>query len=339
MNCLKCKSELPRAGSHCPSCGQQVFTRGTSPGEKSMGRRLDGALPETRSPSDFTATPNLTTLPRQVDLREHCTPVEDQGPHGSCCACAAVGAMEYRLSKEGKKVDLSRMFVYYNARRMSGHEGGDHGSKISQGMAAFLAFGAPPEASWPYQADLLAKQPDDSIYKQATEYVPTEYARLDGLENIKATLARGYPVVFAGSLPDKFCEGLRANGRAPKPTKAEVEAAYTDFGTHAMLLVGYDLNANEFLVRNSWGEGWGDKGYFWIDFETWTGISVQNTWILGKLEASGDFTLVRPKVEEKKVDGGVKDLASKLREDIRGNLTKDIKDSFKEIKDRMKPKP
>ena len=339
MNCLKCGSELPRSGSHCASCGQKVFTRGTPPGEKSMGRRLDGALPETRSPSDFTATPNVTALPSKVDLREHCSPIDDQGQLGSCVACAAVGAMEYRMKKEGKPVELSRMFVYYNARKMSGHEGGDYGSAISRGMAAFLAFGAPPEDMWPYQLDLLSRQPDEPVYTKALEYVPTEYARVDGLDNIKGTLARGYPVVFAGSLPEKFCEALRENGRAPAPSRDEVEATFKGSGNHAMVLVGYDDNAKEFIVRNSWGEGWGDKGYFYLPFETYGGMTENNTWILGKLGASGDFQIQRPKVEEKKVEGGVKDLAAKLREDIRGNLTKDIKDSFKEVKDRMKQRP
>ena len=106
-----------------------------------------------------------------------------------------------------------------------------------------------------------------------------------------------------------------------------------------MVLVGYDGNAQEFIVRNSWGEGWGDKGYFYLPFETYSGMTENNTWILGKLEASGDFQIHRPKVEEKKVEGGVRDMAAKLREDIRGSLTKDIKDSFKEVKDRMKQKP
>ncbi len=336
MKCLKCGNELPPAGSHCPSCGQQVFTRSASPGERTMSRRLDGAIREERKPTDFTATPNLAALPAKVDLREHCTPVEDQGALGSCVACAAVGAMEYRLKKEGKATDLSRMFVYYNARKMSGHEGGDYGSAISRGMAAFLAFGAPLETDWPYQAELLSQQPDNTIYQKALQHVPTEYARVDGLDNIKASLAKGYPVVFAGSLPEKFCEALRANGRAPAPSKAEIDAAFAGFGNHAMLLVGYDNNAQEFIVRNSWGEGWGDKGYCWINFETYSGITESNTWILGNLQASGDFQITRPRVEVKPEAGGVKDMAAKLREDIRSSLTKDIKDSFKDIKDRVK---
>lgn len=340
MNCYRCKSALPASGSHCPSCGQAVYTKGVKPGERSLGRRLDGCLPETPSPSDYRAVPNLTTLPREVDLREHCSPVEDQGQVGSCTANAVVGAMEYQVRKDGKPaVDLSRMFVYFNARRMSGHETQDSGTKISQGMAAFLAFGAPTETDWPYDPTLLDRIPEDTVYKKALDYVPTEYARVDGFDNVKASLARGYPVVFAASLPEKFWSDVRATGRAPAPTKAELDAVFNDYGSHAMLLVGYDLNQEEFLVRNSWGQDWGEKGYFRIGMDTLTAATAPHTtWILGKLDAT-DFTIHRPKPEVKPESGGVKDLAAKLREDIRGSLTKDIKDSFKDIKDRVKPKP
>lgn len=339
MKCYKCKSDLPRSGAHCPSCGQKVYTRGSRPGEQGLGRRLDGCLPELPSPTDYRATPNLTNLPKQVDLREHCSPVEDQGQVGSCTANAVVGAMEYRIRKEGKPaVDLSRMFVYFNARRMAGNQNVDSGAQISQGMAAFLAFGAPPEDAWPYDPNLIASVPEDTVYRKALDHVPTEYARVEGLESVKGSLARGYPVVFAASLPEKFWDSVRATGRAPAPTKEEIDAAHTEYGTHAMLLVGYDDDQGEMLIRNSWGRDWGENGYFRIGIDTWTATTARTTtWILGKLEASGDFTIVRPKVEAKPVEGGVKDLAAKLRSEIRDGLTKDIKDAFKDIKDRVKP--
>ncbi len=339
MKCYRCKSDLPRSGSHCPSCGQAVYTRGVRRGEGSMGRRLDGCLPELPSPSDYRATPNLSNLPRQVDLREYCSPVEDQGQIGSCTANAVVGAMEYQQRKAGKPaVDLSRMFVYFNARRMAGTQNDDSGARISQGLAAFLAFGAPPEDTWPYDPNLIAKVPEEKVYGKALENVPNEYARVEGLDNVKASLAQGYPVVFAASLPERFWDDARATGRAPTPTKEEIDAVHTEFGTHAMLLVGYDDNAGEMLIRNSWGQDWGEKGYFRLGTDAWTAATARSsTWILGKLEASGDFTIVRPKLETKPADGGVKDLAGKLRDEIRESLTKDIKDSFKEIKDRFKP--
>lgn len=344
MNCYRCRSELPRSGSNCPSCGQAVYTRGVQPGKPSQGRRLDGCLPEAPSTtaSAYRATPNLSNLPKQVDLREHCSPVEDQGQVGSCTANAVVGAMEHQVRREGRPaVDLSRMFVYFNARRMSGHESADTGVRISQGMAAFLAFGAPPEAAWPYDPGLVAREPDEGTYTKARDYVPNEYARLEGLDNVKGSLARGYPVVFAASLPEPYWDAVRATGRAAPPSREALLAAHTAEGTHAMLLVGYDDNAREFLIRNSWGQHWGENGYFRLDYDSWSlATATTTTWILGKLEASGAFTIVRPQVEAPAaVQGGVKDLAAKLREDIRGSLQKDIQDAFKDVKDRMKPRP
>jgi C1A family cysteine protease len=45
----------------------------------------------------------------------------------------------------------------------------------------------------------------------------------------------------------------RTNGRL------DVYDAMSMQGGHAVALVGYDQN--QFIVRNSWGEGWGDKGF------------------------------------------------------------------------------
>jgi len=38
-------------------------------------------------------------------------------------------------------------------------------------------------------------------------------------------------------------------------------------GGHAVLVVGYDMNEKRFIVRNSWGSGWGKNGYFTLPFE------------------------------------------------------------------------
>jgi hypothetical protein len=298
---------------------------------------VDGYLPDAPSPTDVRAVPNLATLPREADLREHCSPVEDQGQIGSCVANAVVGALEYQIIKGGRpKVELSRMFVYFNARRMSGDEHHDSGSSIAKGMAAFMAFGAPPESEWPYDPNLLTRVPDPVVYKMASLEVPPEYARLDGFENVRASLARGFPVAFAALLPDRFWGEVRATGRAKDPTPAELAEAS---GGHAMLLVGYDLNSEEYLVRNSWGEEWGENGYFRIGFDALEAATrPYSTWILGKLDA-GDFTIHRPKLEAKPIEGGVKEMAAKMRAEIRASITRDLDGALKDIQERLRPKP
>jgi C1A family cysteine protease len=41
----------------------------------------------------------------------------------------------------------------------------------------------------------------------------------------------------------------------------------TDLGGHAMCCVGYDMEKQMFIVRNSWGTEWGDNGYCYFPFE------------------------------------------------------------------------
>jgi hypothetical protein len=338
MKCYKCGTALPSTGTRCPSCGQAIYTVFGAPGA-SKGRRLDGCLPAELSPRDFRAVPNLAALPRRVDLRADCSPVEDQGQVGSCCANAMVGAMEYLERKKGQPaIDLSRLFVYFNARRTGGRADSDAGATIPEGMASFLAFGAPPETAWPYDPDTVTRTPDAAAYKEAISHQPAEYARVDGLDAIKGALARQHPVVFAVSLPQRCYEEAGRSGLAPTPTAAELDAVRSVFGTHAMLLVGYDLDDGTMLVRNSWGTTWGDKGYFRMPIDLFEASAAKGAaWILGELESSGAFTVTRPARTAKPVEGGVRDMASKMREQIRGDLTKDIKDAFKDIKDRVTP--
>ncbi len=337
MKCYKCSRELPASGSVCPSCGQPAYTTGAGTGP-SMGRRVDGALTSQPSAKDYIAKADLSSLPRRVDLREHCSAIEDQGQIGSCVACAVVGAMEYQMRKGGQApLDLSRMFVYFNARRMRGTENADSGISVPEGLAAFLAFGAPPEAAWPYDATLLSKAPDQGVYQTASDHRPSEYARVQGQDNIRGALAQKFPVPALFQLPMRCFDDAGRTGVIPAPTQEEVNSARGITG-HSMLVVGYDLDAGNYLIRNSWGADWGDHGYCRMSFETFEmGVHPASTWILGRLETATGMTVQRPALTSKPVEGGVRDMASKLREDIRGSVSKDLQDAFKDIKQRVNP--
>jgi len=343
MNCYRCHSALSHKSHKCDKCGQEVFSTYTA-GQLSHGRRLDGCLHDEPSATDYRAMANVSSLPFSVDLRNDCSPVEDQGQIGSCVANAIVGAFEHQLKRDGKPMrDFSRMFVYYNARKILGDPSFDNGATISAGMAAMLAFGAPTESRWPYQVESYAKPPSPEVYQEAGSNVPREYARVDGLDGVKGALARRYPVVIAVNVPERVYQAAGETGMAPQPTRAEVDNIRTRNGRHALLVVGYDQNSGMLTLRNSWGEGWGDRGYFKMSMDTFNEVLAPNTtWILGRLEAN-DFTMVRPPrsstaPEAPKVEGGVKDMAEKMRNEIRDGLKKDIQDSFKDIKERMKPR-
>jgi C1A family cysteine protease len=79
---------------------------------------------------------------------------------------------------------------------------------------------------------------------------------------MKGCLAEGYPFVFGFTVYESF-EGvpIAKTGILNLPKKTEKVV-----GGHAVLAVGYDDTGARFIVRNSWGAHWGQKGYFTIPY-------------------------------------------------------------------------
>ena len=76
------------------------------------------------------------SLPKAVDLRPWCSPIEDQGQLGSCTANAGVGLYEYfERRAHGKHVDASRLFLYKVTRKLMGLTG-DTGAYLRDTMKA-----------------------------------------------------------------------------------------------------------------------------------------------------------------------------------------------------------
>jgi C1A family cysteine protease len=79
---------------------------------------------------------------------------------------------------------------------------------------------------------------------------------------MKGCLASGYPFVFGFTVYDSFESQQVANtGIVPMPASGE-----SVVGGHAVMAVGYDDSQHRFIVRNSWGSGWGMQGYFTIPY-------------------------------------------------------------------------
>jgi C1A family cysteine protease len=81
-------------------------------------------------------------LPTKVDLRPFLTKVEDQSQTNSCVANALAGAYEYLAKRQlGDSGDVSRLFIYYNARALMGWEHKDDGSTITGAIETLEEFG------------------------------------------------------------------------------------------------------------------------------------------------------------------------------------------------------
>lgn len=123
-------------------------------------------------------------LPNSIDLREWCSPIEDQGKLGSCTANAGVGLIEYFERRAfGKHLDASRLFLYKSTRMLADFKG-DSGAYLRDTMKALVLFGVPPEKYHPYNIDEFDNEPSAFCYAFANNYKAVQYFRLDPPDTI-----------------------------------------------------------------------------------------------------------------------------------------------------------
>lgn len=203
-------------------------------------------------------------LPENIDLRPSCSPVEDQGHLGSCTGNALAGALEFlELRDKVNFIDLSRLFIYYNERVIEGTARSDSGAMIRDGIKTLKRQGVCSEKKWPYVISKFAVKPKPTCYKEALEHQITSYHRILTVDEMRTCLAEGFPFVFGFTVYESFeSQEVARTGivNMPQPNEGAI-------GGHAVLAVGYNNAEKRFIVRNSWGTGWGQKGYFTIPYD------------------------------------------------------------------------
>jgi len=220
-------------------------------------------IPDYRDRMYGAVRPIPTTLPSLIDLRRDCSPVENQGQLGSCTANALVGALEFLEQKDKVRfINLSRLFVYYNERVIEGSVQSDSGAMLRDGIKTLVKQGVCSETNWPYDISSFTKKPPKGCYQEAEKHQILSYARINTVDEMRATLAEGFPFVFGFAVYESFESAQVAKtGIVNLP-----EAGERQLGGHAVLGVGYDDATKRVMVRNSWGTGWGMKGYFTIPY-------------------------------------------------------------------------
>ncbi|XP_053386830.1 procathepsin L-like isoform X3 [Mercenaria mercenaria] len=199
---------------------------------------------------------DLSSLPETVDWRTkgYVTGVKDQGQCGSCWAFSATGSIEgQNFKKTGKLVSLSEK----NLMDCSGPEGnkGCQGGNVDRAFAYVIKNkGIDTEKSYPYK-------PKDGqcMFKRQSVGATMRSCRdiKSGSEdNLKSAVATVGPVSVSIDASHKSFQLYRSgvyNERLCSSTKLD----------HAVLAVGYGKEKTDdyWLVKNSWGMSWGQKGY------------------------------------------------------------------------------
>lgn len=197
---------------------------------------------------------DTSSLPASVDwnAKGAVTPIKDQGQCGSCWAFSTTGAIEgINQITTGKLVSLSEQQLV-DCSKSYGNAGCNGGLQY-QAMQYNEDYSLETEAEYPYtgRGGSCSYQKSEGVVKT------TSYARV---------------------MPESPTQ--LAAAAAKQPISVSIEADQTVFqsytsgiissskcGTsldHAVLVVGYGTDAGKdyWLLKNSWGTTWGEKGFF-----------------------------------------------------------------------------
>ena len=216
-----------------------------------------GLLQQTKKPTaaSFIAPENLC-LPESVDWRAKgaVTEIKNQGQCGSCWAFSATGALEgQNFRKTGKLVSLSEQNLIDCSFKY-----GNHGCEGGLMDFAFQYIkdnhGIDTEASYPYEAE------DENCRFSKKSIGATDVGFVDIPEGDEMAMMKAVATIGPVSVAiDASHESFQFYS-----TGVYLEPNCTPDGLdHGVLVVGFGTeNGHDYwLVKNSWGTGWGDHGY------------------------------------------------------------------------------
>lgn len=211
------------------------------------------------------------TIPSKVDWRDDTLFPEltRQGNLGSCVPHGVGFEFKWEQRQLGlPDIDPSRLFVYYEGRKMEGSIGYDSGLYIRDGLKVVNRLGAPHENLWTYNIGRFTEQPPQEAYVDALKHQAIAYESVPVKSpEVKLALAAKHLVVMGFTVFTSFFDtGADGFVRDPNPAKERVE------GGHCMDYVGYrrmrgpkDAFYYDYgIFANWWDPTFGDDGFVYM---------------------------------------------------------------------------
>jgi len=197
-------------------------------------------------------------------------PIDDQLVIGSCTAESARGVYRIASRKAGADFALSVLDLYHKALDVQGTPDEDHGSSLAVVLERLCSVGACDDELFPYCeenfiVDGKAVRPHVDALLDAYDHrtKPMQWAALNDSDRVNECLraiANGCAIAWQSPV-DNTIQEYQPGQVLTIPVKSKV------IGGHAMAITGvrYRKGKRAWLVRNSWGTGYGEDGYLWID--------------------------------------------------------------------------
>ena len=209
-----------------------------------------------------------------LDLRSKFTEVYDQGKIGSCTANALCSIFEYdTINFKG-----SRLFLYYNERIYINSTDKDSGAYLEDGIKSLKTYGLCEEKYWSYIIENVYKEPPiDAYINGRKNYLIDAFNINNNINEIKRWLLRNEPIAISIAIYSNFTNNK--SGIINLPTENEEM-----IGGHATIICGFDDKNKRFIMRNSWGSYWGDKGYFYLPYDYITDNNLcGDLWVITRI--------------------------------------------------------
>ena len=222
--------------------------------------KLQNNVDEEPLAEDYEPKQNNT---KEVDLRHQFTQIKDQGNLGSCASFATLSIYEHIHKKnKNEDIDLSEYFLYYNARAKKNETDSDSGSSLYHNIESMTQEGVCTEELCKYRCDSCSIRPSEEAYAEANSRKIKKALNVKkDIKDLKSALAEGYPVLISIKIFESF-KPQAGFILLPSSDEKQMEK----HGNHAMVICGYSDDKEIFIVRNSWGRSFGDKGYCYIPY-------------------------------------------------------------------------
>ncbi|ESQ93336.1 hypothetical protein ABAC460_01125 [Asticcacaulis sp. AC460] len=225
----------------------------------------------------------------KVDLSPYFPAPGDQSFQGSCTGWAvSYATRSYYLATElGYKPatpsQISSPAFVFNASTSKPDPKGVFcgGATLVDALGVVVNKGAVSLAQFPYSPTTCMPAPGPEHLSVASAWKVPGYeaipaANIHNADAYKEMLERGKPVVIGVRFNTSEWKAFNGSGVMTLGPNSTGDAAR---GGHAMVIVGYDdakVAANgergAFRLMNSWGQGWGDRGYAWVSYTALTAL-------------------------------------------------------------------
>ena len=163
------------------------------------------------------------------------TPISDQGNLGSCVANAWCDMLEILQGLRGENViQLSRLFLYWTARDLTGIQSGDLGTYNRAAAHQLRKVGVVAEKWYPYNVNKVYDAPELDLYTMAANNRINSFYRIfsygaQKIKDIELAIRANHPVTIGTCVGKEFISYCGGNQVFSFPTKSE--------GLHAMIIV------------------------------------------------------------------------------------------------------